>query len=287
MVIRSVLIVGALAALAACQPAIPDSGAGVVNPGRGVGFDDPSTLAARQARAQQLQNGVAVAPPPTVAAQALPPAASANQQNAVVQTRQVAQPQPAAQTQTQVQPQTQTARAVSDPAGLDAELAQIAEQNDAAAAAANSGRAVINASPSNAAPVILNNPGISDENDFDAVSSRRSIEGDAARLQQRQQQYTVVQPTALPSRAGNGQPNVVQYALRTSHAKGTRVHRRISIASAAKHQRNCAVYSSSDEAQIDFLASGGPQRDRKGLDPDGDGFACAWDPAPFRRAARN
>lgn len=278
MVFRSVLFVGALAALAACQPAIPDSGAGVVDPGRGVGFDDPSTLAAREARAQQLENGTRVPAAPVVAAQSQPAGTSANQQNAVVQTRQVQGAQPA---------QRQTARAVSDPAGLDAELAQIAAQNDAAAAAANSGQSVINASPSNAAPVILNNPGISDENDFDAVSSRRSIEGDAARLQQRQQQYTVVQPTALPSRTGNAQPNVVQYALRTSHAKGTRVHRRVRIASAAKFQRNCAAYSSADEAQIDFLSSGGPQRDRKGLDPDGDGFACDWDPAPFRRAARN
>ena len=31
-----------------------------------------------------------------------------------------------------------------------------------------------------------------------------------------------------------------------------------------------------------FLEAGGPKRDRKGLDPDGDGFACAWDPRPFR-----
>ncbi|MEL6887815.1 MAG: hypothetical protein AAFO86_03815, partial [Pseudomonadota bacterium] len=91
MVFRSVLIVGALAALAACQPAIPDSGAGVVDPGRGVGFDDPSTLAAREARAQQLQNGGSVPAAPNVAAQTLPPATSANQQNAVVQTRQLPQ----------------------------------------------------------------------------------------------------------------------------------------------------------------------------------------------------
>ncbi|WP_415919942.1 hypothetical protein [Tateyamaria sp. SN6-1] len=279
MVFRSVLMAGALAALAACQPAIPDSAAGVVDPGRGVGFDNPSTLAAREARDQQLQTGAPAAPAvpaaPGVTAQPLP---DANAQNATAQT---------VRRQTAAQPQTQTARAVSDPAGLDAELAQIAAQNDAAAAAANSGQDVINASPSNAAPVILNNPGISDENDFDAVASRRSIEGDAARLQQRQQQYQVVQPTALPSRAGNGQPNVVQYALQTTHARGTRVHRRVSLASAAKFQRNCAAYNSADEAQIDFLASGGPQRDRKGLDPDGDGFACNWDPAPFRRAAGN
>jgi len=174
---------------------------------------------------------------------------------------------------------------VSDPQGLDAELAQIAAQNDAAAARANSGQAVLNASPTNAAPVILNNPGISDENNFDAVASRESIESDAARIAANRQQYEVIQPTALPSRSGNTQPNVVQYALQTNHPKGTRVYRRLSIASASKYQRNCAQYSSSDEAQIDFLAFGGPERDRKGLDPDGDGFACGWDPAPFRRVS--
>lgn len=274
MVFRFVLIAGALSALVACQPVIPDSAAGVVDPGRGVGFDDPSTLAAREARNQQLQTGAPVPAAPNVAAQTLPPVSGTPQQATPQQPVQ----QPATQ---------QTARAVSDPAGLDAELAQIAAQSDARAAEANSGRDVINASPSNAAPVLLNNPGLSDENDFDAVASRRSIEGDAARRAQRQQQYQVVQPTALPSRAGNGQPNVVQYALRTSHSKGTRVHRRVSLASAAKFQRNCAVYNSADEAQIDFLANGGPQRDRNGLDPDGDGFACGWDPAPFRRAASN
>ena len=39
-----------------------------------------------------------------------------------------------------------------------------------------------------------------------------------------------------------------------------------------------------DVAQEAFLAQGGPQSDRKGLDPDGDGFACDWDPRPFRAA---
>ncbi|MEL6465033.1 MAG: excalibur calcium-binding domain-containing protein [Pseudomonadota bacterium] len=254
---RSFLVLSAMAGLAACQPAIPDSGAGVVDPGRGVGFDNPSTLAARQARDAQLA-GSAVPAAPVVGAQSLPPSG-----------------------------QTATPRAVSNPAGLDAELAQIAAANDAAAANANSGQAVINASPSNAAPVILNNPGISDENNFDAVSSRQSIESDAARLEANRQQYQVVQPTALPTRTGNAQPNVVRYALQTRHPKGTQVHRRFSVASASKFQRNCAEYSSADEAQIDFLARGGPERDRRGLDPDGDGYACAWDPAPFRRAAGN
>lgn len=269
MSFRSFLVLGAVAGLAACQPVVPDSNPdGFVDPGRGVGFDNPNTLAAREARDTQLTTPTVQAAP-AVGTQALPPAGQTQV------------------TSTPAQTTAETPRAVSNPAGLDAELAQIAASNDAAAARANSGQSVINASPSNAAPVILNNPGISDENNFDAVASRESIESDAARLEANRQQYQVVQPTALPSRAGNAQPNVVQYALQTSHPKGTRVHRRFGVNATAKFQRNCAVYSSADEAQIDFLARGGPDRDRQGLDPDGDGYACGWDPAPFRRAAGN
>jgi len=252
MNIRRFLIFGATVALAACQPAVPDSGARVADPGRGVGFDDPNTLAAREAA---LSRG-STAPAPPVARSRAPQAGEAS-----------------------------TPRAVSDPQGLDAELAQIAARNDAAAARANSGERVVNASPTNAAPPILNNPGISDENNFDAVAARQSIESDAARIAANRSQYEVIQPTALPTRSGAGQPNVVQYALQTSHPRGTQVYRRVSLASAARTQRNCAQYPSADEAQIDFLAFGGPDRDRKALDPDGDGYACGWDPAPFRRAA--
>jgi len=275
MSIRSFVFLGAIAGLAACQPAIPDSGAGIVDPGRGVGFDNPNTLSQREARATELSSGTVPAAP-AVGAQALPPASA----------QPVRTSSATAATVTSA-PQSTGARAVSDPQGLDAELSQIAAQNDASAARSNSGEAVINASPSNAAPVILNNPGISDENDFGAVSSRQSIESDAARIQANRQQYQVVQPTALPSRNGSAQPNVVQYALQTNHARGTQVHRRFSVNSAAKFQRNCAEYNSADEAQIDFLVRGGPERDRRGLDPDGDGYACGWDPAPFRRAAGN
>ena len=174
----------------------------------------------------------------------------------------------------------QSAAQVNDP-----ELARLNAEADARARAANSGQDVVNASPSNAAPVIVNNPGISSEQDFNAVSARRSIEGDAARIQANRQQYTVIAPTNLPNREGGAQPNVVAYALQTTHPRGTQVWRRSGLTSTAKTQRNCAAYASADEAQIDFLTLGGPQRDRKGLDPDGDGYACGWDPAPFRRVS--
>ena len=46
----------------------------------------------------------------------------------------------------------------------------------------------------------------------------------------------------------------------------------------------CRQFAAADQAQEAFLAAGGPERDGKALDPDGDGFACAWDPRPFRNA---
>ena len=115
---------------------------------------------------------------------------------------------------------------------------------------------VVEASPSNPAPVQLENPGISDENDFAAVDSRRSIEDDAARRQQIASQYQVVEETALPQRQGSG-PNIVQYALQSSNPLGNQMYRRNGLASRAKHERNCRSYPSADQAQIDFLARGG------------------------------
>lgn len=253
MSIRKFMMIGAMAGLAACQPAIPDSGAAVVDTGRGVGFDDPSTLSARQARDAQLTTSIVPNAP-------------------------VVSGEPLSAIDTPVtQPTQRTARAVSDPQSLDAELAAGAN-----AARVNSGQPVLNASPSNAAPLLQNNPTISDENSFEAVAGRETIASDAARVQSNSQQYQVVQPTALPKRVGNAQPNVVEYALQTKHAKGTKVYRRLNIGSVSSQMRNCSRYASADEAQIDFLARGGPTRDRRGLDPDGDGYACAWDPAPFR-----
>lgn len=126
--------------------------------------------------------------------------------------------------------------------------------------------------------------GISDEQDFDAVASRESIESDAERIAANRQQYVVIEPTDLPERPGNLGPSIVDYALATNNPVGQPLYSRLNLLSDSRFNRNCAKYSSSDLAQQDFLAKGGPQRDRMGLDPDGDGFACYWDPAPFRAA---
>lgn len=258
MIFRTTLMAGALGALAACQPAVPDSGAGA--PGRGVGFDN--SLQAQQARDAALAGRVASVPAP-----------------AQVQSQALGSTVPTA-------PASPSASPVV--ANAEAALARTADEvENTRLTQANSGQQVLVASPSNPSPVIINNPAISDENDFDAVAGRQSIESDKARIERNRSQYQVVAPTALPSRSGDSQPNIVQYALQTSHPVGTQVHNRFSFASANKTARNCAVYSSADEAQIDFLARGGPTKDRKALDPDGDGYACGWNPAVFRRAAGN
>lgn len=260
---RHFLILALSAGLAACTPAVPDSAAhlsnGSVNPGRGVGFDN--SIAQERAReAARAQAQLPAAAP--VTAQPLPPGPS----TALAPTPQPPQAAP------------QVATTAPAPAPRPA---------PASTAAAPSSQGVVNASPTNAPPPLIQNPGgISNETDFEAVSARRSIEGDAARQAQLRAQYQVVAPTALPSRSGSG-PNIVQYALQTSHTVGTRLHRRVSVASASRTQARCAEYASDDDAQSAFLAAGGPQRDRLRLDPDGDGFACGWNPVPFRRAAGN
>lgn len=124
------------------------------------------------------------------------------------------------------------------------------------------------------------NATISDEQDFAAVSERETIESDAERLARNREQYTVIQPTAVPERTETG-PNIVQYALSTTHNPGTRMYSRSSLRF-TDPMAVCARYASPDLAQQAFLEAGGPERDRRGLDPDGDGFACAWDPRPFR-----
>lgn len=130
---------------------------------------------------------------------------------------------------------------------------------------------------------VASHTGISDEQDFAAVSARETIESDKERIARNRAEYVVVQPGALPTRPGDTGPNIVEFALATKHAPGVQMYKRSGL-SVRSADSVCAKYSSPDQAQQDFLAKGGPDRDRMGVDPDGDGFACSWDPRPFRTA---
>ncbi len=257
MFTRVILVLAAGVGLSACQPAIPDSGRlGVPDPGQGVGFDT-SPAAQQRVVQENTQAGVPAAAP--VTSQPLGRPATGSAQDTAAETTRVLQA-------------TSSARSNSDSppnGGL---------RNDATT---NSGVEPLAASPSNAAPPLVDGGGISRENNFDAVSSQRGIEGDAARLAANRAQYRVVQPEALPSRSNAG-PNIVAYALANKHPIGTKLYSRVGLNKQAKFQRACARYRSGNDAQIAFLEAGGPRRDRLGMDPDGDGYACNWNPAPFR-----
>ncbi len=235
---RVFMIAVAAVSLAACEPSVPDSAAGVVNPGRGVGFGDYDAY--ERAREEALTG------------------------------------RPAA-------PVTVTGPVDVQATPLDSAGDPLDGQATATAAAANSGITPLDASPSNPPPrVVTNAAGISGENDFDAVSNQRDIQADATLIARNRAQYEVISPTDVPDRPGTNRPNIVEYALQTTNPVGSTLYSRSRFGSDARHQRACAGYASPDLAQEDFLAQGGPQKDRKGLDPDGDGFACTWSPAPFR-----
>jgi hypothetical protein len=130
---------------------------------------------------------------------------------------------------------------------------------------------------------VASHTGISDEQDFSAVSARETIESDAERIARNRAEYVVVQPRDLPQRPGDTGPNIVEFALATKHAPGVQMYKRSGLGIRDVNSA-CARYPSPDQAQQDFLSKGGPDRDRMGVDPDGDGFACSWDPRPFRTA---
>ena len=125
---------------------------------------------------------------------------------------------------------------------------------------------------------------ISDEQDFTAVAERETIESDAARIAANRERYEIVEPTDLPARPENSMSLVVEFALATTNPKGQPLYRRSKLFAERRFERACGKYSSSDMAQEAFLLRGGPKRDPMGMDPDGDGFACYWDPTPFRQA---
>lgn len=128
--------------------------------------------------------------------------------------------------------------------------------------------------------------GISDEQDFEAVAARETIESDRARLDQQRAQYQIVSVDSVPDASVRSGPNVIEYALSTNHPVGVQQHRRLNPLRWSRWENNCLRFHNQDAAQEAFLADGGPERDPNHLDPDGDGYACWWDPAPYRQAMR-
>lgn len=229
-------------AVAACQPSMPDSAAGV-------GFDDyDSYQREREARLRGGQTQDAAGS----AAGAAPRTASGEPMSAI--------------------PGLNAAPGAASQEGSDSE--RIAQ--DAVAAVSGDGRPAPDPT----------DPELSDEQDFEAVAARETIESDRERLQNQRAERQVVEPQPLPERPDGDTPNIVAYALRTTNQVGEQLYERGGLFADSRFRRNCADYNNQDLAQEDFLRRGGPEDDPRGLDPDGDGFACWWEPGPYRNAAR-
>ncbi|WGH77822.1 hypothetical protein [Jannaschia ovalis] len=255
----------ALTLLAACEPPVPESAP------RGAGFETPAQYAARR-EAMLRGTPAPLRPEQTVLPPTTPPASEAQQI--------------ASATRAVLQPGTAPARPpASQPISIAP--AQVPPAQVAAAAPAPLPPAAT-APAGTSAPLDLDrdNPNISREQDFAAVSAARSIEDDAARVRAARQQYQIVRPTQL-QRPEDGRPNIVAYAINQAQPVGTRAFSRNPLSSARRAEARCQGYRTADIAQEDFLAAGGPERDRLGLDPDGDGNACGWDPATFRALVQN
>jgi len=139
--------------------------------------------------------------------------------------------------------------------------------------------------PASAGVVITtNNPEISNTQDFGALTKTVSIAADKARLEAQRKEFKVIQPTALPTRVKT--VSVVEYALSSKNKVGEKKFSRFNLLGAKLAIKNCARFATPDDAQLAFLRAGGPRRDSKNLDPDGDGFACDWSPETYRKLVR-
>ena len=75
--------------------------------------------------------------------------------------------------------------------------------------------------------------------------------------------------------------NLAVFARSVSNRLGEKIYYRNFISSGAAS--GCKKFSNKNAAQIFFLENGGPTNDFYNMDVDGDGFACKWDPAIYRK----
>jgi hypothetical protein len=286
---RAYHLVFAALGLAACSPAVPDSGLGV-------GFQDyDSYIANRQAvLAQPMSAGTGILPQAGAGfSTAGAAAAIANAQGTAPLGAGNANPLAPRSLQEQAallggaQPAPMSSIAAPLAPAADPNAGRVIGAATLAPAPANGDLAAVR--PRGNAPAGITETvsemaavgGVSDEQDFEAVAARETIESDKARIERNRAQYQIDQPGALPQRTGQVGPSIVEYALATQHPVGVKLFRR-SPFKFKKVEVACAPYANFDLAQEAFLAAGGPDRDRLGVDPDGDGYACGWDPSPYR-----
>ena len=257
---RMPLVCSVALGLAACTPSVPDSAPGV-------GFQDYSTYL--QQREAALQNGGPVAGAPTVAPMNTAPGGVAP-----------------------VTPMGAAPVAATTPEFSTARLGAAIDAADGGAAGAPldpTAQLGGGIQQGVVIPDTAGDIGLGTDTALGAGTAAPTGVAPADTTPVVAEQPAMIQPVQpgpvqpLPERSDDGTPNIVQFALSTSHAVGTPMYERSSLR-VGNLDSACAKYGSADVAQEAFLAAGGPEKDRKGIDPDGDGYACSWNPQPFRAA---
>ncbi len=277
--ISALALVGTLGFLSACETAAPYSNI-IDTTGRGVGFSDYAQYLRAQeelSRIRRAQAAQAQAMPRTQVASAPQSAQSSTiGQEAVASVRSASPsalpPGPGMQSA----PVTQQ---VLPPAASSQATAPLAAPNQTApsqtsqASAPQATPAPAATAPSSAA---VSEQGFTPQS-FGTVQQNTLVERDFV---------PQVRVSEAELAQGAGGPNLFVYALSTQHNVGDTRYNRNHPLRWRRWETACAQFPSQDLAQEAFLAAGGPENDPNNLDPDGDGFACWWDPAPFRQAAR-
>ena len=116
---------------------------------------------------------------------------------------------------------------------------------------------------------------------------QQNVEKAAAKkfLLEARQKRTVVEPEETGDLSKKSDVNLALYARQTFNAIGEKIYKR--NPTKKKKLDPCLRFISSEDAQRFFLKNNGPQKDFWNLDPDGDGFACKWNPEQYRKILIN
>lgn len=260
----SILVAGlALASLAGC------SGSGPVTMNSGVGFGDYQEFlrnrdmaAPSQARAPYSvpPERAGLPPPPLIAARPIQATPRPVPQPAPPAIAMAPQPAPGA-------PLVAPMRSLPVPGGVQASGSPVAPRTAPA--------------PSPVAVAEAPRQQVSNEQDFLAVLNRPASPTTGA---QAGAVIATAPVTGIPDADVQAGPNIMAYALAFDHPVGVERFRRMNPLRWRQWEAACLQFRTQEDAQRAFLSAGGPQRDGGNLDPDGDGYACWWDPAPYRRA---
>ena len=128
-------------------------------------------------------------------------------------------------------------------------------------------------------PTLSSDDGTLDLSQFSFEQQKIDRDKAAAFLLEVREKRIIIEPGEIPDIIAT--VNIAAYARSTDNPIGKRVYTRNYMRS-SDEPNNCSRFPIKDDAQRYFLANGGPELDPLKLDPDGDGYACFWNPEAFR-----